>query len=287
MERIKQAIEKARQPGAPTGGNAVATPAAAAPASIPIAVEPAPSAEPADLHAEHTEVTYVQTDVVQLDPQHLERHRIVAFNKNHPANWAFDVLRTQVLKKMDENGWRTLAITSPTVESGKTVVSINLAASIAHQTQRTAMLVDFDLRRPKVASYLGLNRHCSLNDVFSGEVSMAEALVNPGLPRLVVLPTARPVPKSSEVLSSNKVAGIISDLRDRYQDRIVIFDLPPVLAADDVIAVLPRIDCVLMVVGSGMSSQKDIEEAMRLMPDTHLLGVVLNKDEAPVRQGYY
>lgn len=275
MERIKQAIEKAKA-GAPAASSAHAA-SKAAPAS----------ATQATALNEQVDVNYVSTEVVTLDPAHLEQNRIVAFSKNHPANWAFDVLRTKVLQKMDEHGWRTLAITSPTLESGKTVVSINLATSIAHQTQRTAMLVDFDLRRPMVANYLGLKRQVSLNDVLAGQAEVPQALVNPGLPRLVVLPTSKPVAKSSEVLSSNKVAGIIGDLRDRYQDRIVIFDLPPVLAADDVLAVLPRIDCVLMVVGSGMSSQKEIEEAMRHLGGANLLGVVLNKDEAPVRKGYY
>lgn len=272
MERIKLAIEKAKSQGrAP----AVAAPASAWP-SVPGVVDD-----------EQIEVNYIHTDVVELDPHHLERHRVVAFNKHHPSNWAFDLLRTQVLRKMDENGWRTLAITSPSMESGKSVVAINLAISIAHQTQRTAMLVDFDLRRPQVANYLGLQRDISLNDVLAGQAEVSQALVNPGLPRLVVLPTAKPEPKSAEVLSSRKVGNIVGDLRDRYADRIVIFDLPPILAADDVIAVLPRIDCVLMIVGSGMSTQKEIEEAMRHLGGTNLLGVVLNKDEAPVRKGYY
>lgn len=281
MERIKLALEKAK---AQQGATPVPAPAPVAVAEAPVAAWPA---APAAMLDEPAEVQYVNTRVVELDPAHLETHRIVAFNKNHPSNWAFDVLRTQVLQKMDQNGWRTLAITSPTLESGKSVVAINLATSIAHQTQRTAMLVDFDLRRPMVSRYLGLPAQTSLNEVFDGSAQVADALVNPGLPRLVVLPTQRPVPKSSELLSSRKVGHIITDLRDRYQDRIVIFDLPPVLAADDVIAVLPRIDCVLMVIGSGMSSQKEIEEGMRHLGGANLLGVVLNKDEAPVRKGYY
>lgn len=273
MERIKQAIEKAK-----TQATAGIFSGAASLANH----ETKPQTP-----NEQIEVNYLYTDVVNLDPAHLEQNRIVAFNKNHQANWAFDVLRTKVLQKMDEHGWRTLAITSPTLESGKTVVAINLATSIAHQTQRTAMLVDFDLRHPMVSNYLGLKRQVSFNDVLSGKAEVPQALVNPGLPRLVVLPTARPVPKSSEVLSSRRVAGIIEELRDRYRDRIVIFDLPPVLAADDVLAVLPRIDCVLMVVGSGMSNQKEIEEAMRHLGEANLLGVVLNKDEAPARKNYY
>lgn len=272
MERIKLALEKAK-------AQQSANPANPANPAVPTA--------PPVLLGEAAEVQYVNTRVVELDPAHLENHRIVAFSKKHPSNRAFDVLRTQVLQKMGQNGWRTLAITSPIRGSGKSVVAINLAISIAHQTQRTAMLVDFDLRRPSVARYLGLPDHTSLNEVFDGSAQVADALVNPGLPRLVVLPTQRLVPKSSELLSSRKVGHIITDLRDRYADRIVIFDLPPVLAADDVIAVLPRIDCVLLVVGSGTSSEKEIEDSMRLLGAANLLGVVLTKDEVPVRKGYY
>lgn len=240
-------------------------------------------ATPSDLAS----LEYVQTATVSMDAAHLERHKIISHQKNHPAGWAFDVLRTQVLQKMDENGWRTLAITSPSVESGKSVVAINLAMSIAQQTNRTALLVDFDLRRPSVARYLGLNRPLSLNDFLEGRVDVADALVNPGVERFVVLPTNRPVARASEVLSSAKAGNLIRDLRERYSDRIVIFDLPPVLAADDVMTVLPRIDCVLMVVGSGASTQSEVEESMNRVSKANLLGVVLNKDESPVQNAYY
>jgi protein-tyrosine kinase len=291
MERIKAAIEKAKA----EGGLQRKLPAPPKPAGA----LPAPDEKPAPSYQSHPHnqslaqaspdelaVQYTTTEIIQLDARHLERHRVVAFNKQHPSNTAFDVLRTQVLQKMEENGWRTLAITSPTKEAGKSSVSINLAASIAHHTQHTAMLVDFDLRRPKVAQYLGIRRSPSLNEVFEGKATIQDAMVNPGLPRLVVVPTNDPVPRSAEVLSSSQVTDIIADMRNRYANRIVIFDLPPALAADDVMAVLPRIDCVLLVVGNGMATQQEIEETMRHIPGTPLLGVVLNKDEAPLRRGY-
>lgn len=286
MERIKLAIEKAKAAEADSGRPDVArlrkvrdwdTPAAGA--------ETGRDRE--DASVDLGSVEYVQTAVVSMDAAHLESHKIISHQKSHPAGWAFDVLRTQVLQKMDENGWRTLAITSPSVESGKSVVAINLAMSIAQQTSRTALLVDFDLRRPSVARYLGLNRSLSLNDFLDGRVDVSEALVNPGVERFVVLPTNRPVPSASEVLASAKTGNLIRDLRERYSDRIVIFDLPPVLAADDVMTVLPRIDCVLMVVGSGASTQSEVEESMNRLSKANLLGVVLNKDESPVQNAYY
>lgn len=271
MERIKQALEKARRRGTEQGPGQAST--AVADTAVPGGSTAPPTVDVLD-------VSYRQTRVVELDPNHLERHRIVAFNKHLIHSWVFDLLRTQVLRKMDENGWRTLAITSPTPEAGKTVVAINLAMSIAYQTDKTAMLVDFDLRRPKIASYLGLPAGKSFNEVLDGSAEISEVLVNPGLPRLVLLPTQRPVQHSSEVLSSRKVANLIEEIRARYESRIVIFDLPPVLSADDTIAFLPQIDCVLMVVGNGMSTKSEIEDSLLHLSSANLLGVALNKEES-------
>lgn len=286
MERIKQAIERARAEQSESTRNP-APHLQEVTEAFPLLREAPPGVSTPSVAQGPVAVHYARTPVVHLDDGHLERHRVVAHQKSHPASWSFDVLRTKVLQEMDERGWRTLAVTSPSVESGKTVVAINLALSIANQTDRTALLVDFDLRRPSVAKTLGLNQARSLNDVLEADADVGDAMVNPGVERLVVVPTNRPLARASEVLSSAKVAALISELRERYSDRIVIFDLPPVLAADDVMAVLPRIDCVLMVVGNGVSTQGEIEEANSRLSKANLLGVVLNKDEGPQRHAYY
>ena len=225
---------------------------------------------------------YVQTKVVPLRAEHLERNRIVSYNKNSNLSGAIDLLRTQVLQTMEENGWRTLAITSPTPEAGKTVLAVNLAMSIAHHTTKTALLVDFDLRRPRVGSSLGLPMEKALNELLSGKAWLEEVLVNPTLPRFVVLPTREPIPMSTEMLSSPKVDDLITELRDRYDSRICIFDLPPLLSSDDAITVLPKFDCVLLVVANGMNSKKDIEDCLYHLATANLIGAVLNKaDEQP------
>lgn len=277
MERIKQAIEKNKRgnPGVP--GRVVKTRA-----DIKHPGGPSPQT-PEDLE----NVQYRETSIVKLSTEHLENHRIVAFNKNNAMSLNFDLLRTLVLQKMEEKGWRTLAITSPTPEAGKTVVAINLAMSIAQQTNKSAMLVDFDLRRPKVGSYLGLPMEKSMNDLLDGTAELADVLVNPDMPRLVVLATKTPVRKSAETLSSKKISDLIKDLRERYESRIVIFDLPPVLVTDDAIALFPQIDCVLMVVANGRSTKREIEDSIRLLPAENFLGTVLNKAEVVLADYYY
>lgn len=269
MEKIKQAIEKARQ----QGGQKTELPR-------PVAVSPAPTSEVG-------EFSYRQTRVVKLNPRHLEKNRIVAMNKSNLSSLSFDLLRTKVLQKMEEHGWRTLAIASPVAECGKTVVALNLAIAIAHHSNKTAMLVDFDLRKPKVAEYLGLPDGPSLNEVLEGNADVSEAFVNPGMPRLVVLPVARPIRKSAEMLDSTRVNQLIGDLRERYKERIVIFDLPPILNTDDAIVVLPKIDCVLVVVANGMCTKKEIEDCLHHIPEAKLVGTVLNKAEGEPRSDYY
>jgi Mrp family chromosome partitioning ATPase len=279
MERIKQAIEKvkAQRPGK-AGAQGQSRQGTLGTAFMPRAFQG---------RAELGEITYESTRVVRLKADHLEKNRIVAFNKNDPKSISFDLLRTYVLQKMEENGWRTLAITSPTPGSGKTVVAINLAMSIAQQPNKSALLVDFDLRRPKVGAYLGLPMEKSINDVLEGTAELPEALVSPDMQRLVVLPTKNPVRKSAETLSTSKIGEMVKDMRDRYDSRIVIFDLPPLLAADDAVIAVPHIDCVLMVVANGMSTKREIEDGLHHIPPAKLVGTVLNRAESDAIPYYY
>ncbi len=231
-------------------------------------------------------IVYTETKVVKINPDTLLKNRIVSLNKTDALSWVIDSLRTQVLQKMEENNWKTLAIISPTPEAGKTVIAINLAISIAQQPHKTVALVDFDLRRPQVANYLGLKTDKSINDILEGKAEVPEAMVNPSIPHLVVLPTNRPVLKSSENLSSELVLNLVEDLKERYDSRVIIFDLPPLLNADDALVLLPQVDCALLVIADGMSKEEEIQETMRLISNINLVGVVFNKAEVEARSYY-
>lgn len=272
MERIKEALSKAKAEAQGRHHEGQST-------------SPARERKPPEQKLQN--VSYSETRVMPVNQAHLEKMRIVAQNKSDPSSIYFDILRTQVLQKMEENGWKTLAITSPVPGCGKTVVAINLAISIAQHSVKTAMLVDFDLRRPAVAKYLGIQPNESLNNVLEAEMDIPTALVNPGINKLVVLPTAKPFSNPAEMLSSPKAEALIEDLKSRYHERIVIFDLPPTLSADDVMTVLPHIDCVLVVVGNGMVSKGEMEDSLRHLGGANLLGVVLNKAEQSSTNQYY
>ncbi|WP_169546222.1 CpsD/CapB family tyrosine-protein kinase [Sneathiella aquimaris] len=268
MERIKEAISKARNSQG--------------------LKDQIKSRAQVDIHRDdfnNDEITYQETKIVQLDTKHLENNRIVTFDSEDPDSVAFDILRTQVLTKMKENNWRTLAITSPTPECGKTVVALNLAMSIAKQTEHTALIVDFDLRKPRISQYLGLPPGKSLFDFLENKAEIKDILVNPGLPRLVVLPNTTPVRNAAETLTSRRIKSMVTDLRDRYESRVIIFDLPPLMAADDAMAFLPQVDCVLLIVASDESTPAEVKESRRQLQSSNLIGVVLNKSHE--KQSHY
>lgn len=288
MEKIKGAIEKARL-AASRGGvpQEKRSPIRAESPIVKTAIPVKEVQSPSSFEMDVDKIDYTKTRVVKLDMNHLDKNRIIALNDRDPRTSIFDSLRTQVIQKMEENNWRTLAIISPTPGCGKTSIAINLAISIAEQPQKTAILVDFDLRRPRVASYLGLKMEKSMNDFLHDNAELEDVLVNPSIPRLVVLPTNRPVNKSSEMLASSKISNLIRELKGRYASRIVVIDLPPMLNSDDAMVVLQQVDCALMVVGNGLVNEADINESMRLLAKTNLLGIVINKAEDVQVRDYY
>jgi capsular exopolysaccharide synthesis family protein len=291
MERIKQALEKARQeredyvaPPAAAVGAALAQ-AALSPLAPPPPAPPRAPPRPAT-PSEPSSISYSQTRSFRPAPEVLRRNRILVGPENPTALAAFKVLRTQVLQRMKERGWKALAVTSPGAGEGKTVTAVNLAISLAREVNHTVLLVDLDLRNPSVHRCLGYEPEQGISDIVLRQAQVADALVNPGLERLVILPGHEPVAHSSEVLSSPAMVALVQDIKHRYPNRMVIFDMPPVLSADDALTFAPYVDAVLLVVEEGKTKRDDILRAVSYLRNTELIGTVLNRSEEAV-PGYY
>jgi capsular exopolysaccharide synthesis family protein len=219
-------------------------------------------------------------NTVKIDETHLDRNRIVAHRIRSKEADMFRILRTQVLQAMAQNGMKALGVTSPNYGDGKTTIALNLALSIALDLKQTVLLVDMDLRKPNVMDYLGLIAPVGLTDYFTNNIPIAECLMRTSFERLSMLPAGRMLENSSEVLGSPKIAALADELKTRYPDRIVIYDLPPILAQDDPLVFLPHIDSVLMVIEEGNTSTQDLKSALRAISGAHVIGTVLNNSNA-------
>jgi capsular exopolysaccharide synthesis family protein len=228
-------------------------------------------------------MVYTQTRVVNVSAATLEANRVINGADNSPAVTAYKLLRTQVLRSMHRNGWNVLGVTSPGAGEGKTLTAVNLAVSLALDVNHTVLLADLDLRRPGVHRYFGLDAGRGLSDFLAEDFDLREILFNPGLQRLIVLPGGAPLVNSAEMLSSPRMVWLAQELRSRYPARIVLFDLPPLLAADDVLAFAPYLDAVLLVVEEGRTGRDDLAQARELLRDIPVLGPVINKSRARIR----
>jgi protein-tyrosine kinase len=226
-------------------------------------------------------IAYAKTRVFSPPPAVLESHRILDPSGSAPAAAAFRMLRTQVLQRMDEKGWRSIGMLSPNADEGKTTTAVNLALSLANDRHHTVLLVDCDLKRPSIASTLGITPEFGLNDVLTGSARIEQCLYHAAeFDRLVVLPGRATIMNSSEALSGPRGRELVSELRARYPDRLVLFDLPPVLGADDALAFLPSIECGLVVVAEGLTPREDLLRCMELLRNIPLVGTVLNRSTA-------
>jgi protein-tyrosine kinase len=231
-------------------------------------------------------IVYTRTRVFSPRSEALESNRIVNPSDSSSAAAAFRMLRTQILQRMDEKGWRTMAVLSPNANDGKTTTAINLAVSLANDHRHTVLLVDCDLKAPAIGTALGIEPEFGMNDVLTGAARVEQCLYHPeGFDRLVVLPVRSPLANSSEALSGTQARDIVSELRERYPERIVLFDLPPILGADDALAFLPLVECGLIVVSEGGTRREDLLRCMELTRKTPIVGTVLNRS-ATVRSAY-
>lgn len=272
MERIQEAVEKARAerqgvigqtPNLDVDKNSTGNSTSLSPR--------------AGIFESRQDVIYTKTRSEDLDINALRQKRVIATPDFDKTAEVYRQLRTQILKELQENQWNSLAITSAHEGAGKTLTAINLAIAISREVNHTVMLVDLDLRNPSIKKTLCLNVEKGLIDYLEGHSELENILVNPGFPRMVVLPGSDAGNYSSEILSSPQMQNLVTEIKSRYKDRIIIFDLPPLLRNDDALIFIPFVDTTLFIVEEGVTTEQDLVRSLQLMENRNLIGTVLNK----------
>lgn len=209
--------------------------------------------------------------------------------KHSPLAEAYRHLRTSVLLSTAGRPPRTLLITSSMPSEGKTTTAVNTAMSLA-QTGARVLIIDADMRRPRLHSIFNLKNDTGLSALLSREVSGAEitsAIQHDEESKLFIL-TAGPLPPNpAELVGSEQMLKLISAVTSTFTH--VVIDSPPVAAFTDGVLIAAMVDGVLLVVHSGKSSRKVVARARKLLQDVgaRIIGVVLNKVEAAGSNSYY
>jgi len=229
------------------------------------------------LAVEAADKTAHRSPEIQLSPELRERELILPPGSTGPMGGPYKMLRTQVMKRLDQLNANSLAVISAVSGAGKTLTAINLAISVASDSGRTALLVDFDLRNPNIHRRFGYAPKVGVEDCLANGRPLHEAMFKvAGYDRLTVLAARARVDNSSELLRSQRTIDLMIEMRTRYANRVLIFDLPPVLQADDALAFSRYVQAGLLVVGEGRSRRDDVTKTIELLHELPIVGTVLN-----------
>ena len=229
---------------------------------------------------------YSDSESVALNEELVKENRCVCLSPDAPEIDFYKILRTQILHRSKEKGWNTIMVTSTRPGEGKTVTSINLALTFARAYGQTVLLVDCDLRQQKVHTYLGLNSDKGIADYLLNDRPLKDLILWPKIEKLTLISGGDTIIESAELLGSQRMKELVAEMKNRYSDRYVIFDSPPLLSGADALTFSQIVDSVIMVVEEGKTPAKEIEKAVELIPKEKFMGFVLNKSKIS-KKGYY
>ena len=233
------------------------------PVAAPVSTVGAPAVAPAVVEANSAQPILHPALVAAIAP-----HSAVAEQ--------YRAIRTRISQHEEHTPLRTVMITSPGANEGKSITAANLALTMAQEIQRQVVLVDADLRAPSVPALFGIDADGpGLAEVVAGEATLDEALVYLSDYRLTVLPAGGTPQFPTELLGSAAMRRMLDTLRARF-DRVLL-DLPSVMPLADVGTVAPLADGVVMVVRAGVTQRPALDQALAALEDTKILGVVLNE----------
>jgi len=171
---------------------------------------------------------------------------------------------------------------------GKTFNTINLALSMANEMDNTVLVVDLDVLNPALTRLLELDEKPGFTDVLSDpNVGLEDVILSTNMPKLKILPAGRRHTQANELLASDQMRRVTHELSTRYPDRIVIFDAPPLLLTSEANVVAGLVGQVLLIVEAGETLQSAIKEAVALLDERKVIGVVLNKYKGSSGKGQY
>ena len=182
-----------------------------------------------------------------------------------------------------------IMVTSSLPGEGKSFSAINLAISIAMELDRTVLLVDADVAKPSLPKYLGFQAEHGLLDVLRDDKrDLSSVIMRTNIEKLSILPAGKTYARATELLASDAMDRLIADVANRYSDRLVLFDSPPILATSEASVLASHMGQIVMVVESEKTPKSALREALSRIEGTcDVVSIVLNKSATPTAGDYY
>nr|WP_221208016.1 XrtA-associated tyrosine autokinase [Pseudoduganella violacea] len=266
-------------------------PDAVAPAAAPHSAEAAAAAAPAaEAGAAPRRAREVELDLARMQQMGL----VTAAGGRTALVEDFRIIKRPLIKRAlaprvpGENPGNLIMITSSLPGEGKTFCAINLAMSIAMELDNTVLLVDADVARPSVLRTLGLPSQRGLMDVLLDEkMGLSEVMLRTNVNTLTLVPAGTPNPRATELLASQMMNNLVLEIANRYPDRIVIFDSPPLLLTSEAHVLAGHMGQIVLVVESEKTTQHAVKESLRQLEGCHNVNLVYNKSrEFPGSETY-
>ena len=245
---------------------------------------------------EHVAQKGGDTDIVLDFESLVERSYIVDNTKNRLNQEEYRGIKRKLLgnafgpqaKTLDNSN--LIMVTSAKPNEGKTFIAINLALSIALEQDKTVLLVDADVLRPSINRELAFEMKEGLTDYLSSEVnSLSDIIYSTNINNLKIIPAGKPHSLTNELLASDKMESLTKELANRYPDRVVIFDCPPILGVNETVIISSFIGQAVVVVEESKTKIEDVNKATRQLSEELAVGLVINKSlkSAQDTYGYY
>jgi len=231
------------------------------------------------------EIQYVARKIKNTN---INEHIVSFHDSTSPIGEQYKILRTNIQSLKQAKRYNTFAITSSIHGEGKTVTAINLAIAMAHDfNNKSILLIDADLRKCKVAKYLGLNPSPGLSEVLREEAEPDATFVNPGVDNLTVMPSGKTSRNPAELLGSKKMERLIASFKTRFD--YIFIDTPPVMPLTDACIVGPLADGVILVVQAARTQRDIIRHAENRLHQARAktLGYVMTNVEFHLPQYMY
>lgn len=181
-----------------------------------------------------------------------------------------------------------IMITSSLPGEGKSFCAINLAISMALEMDRTVLLIDADVAKPRVPEYLGIHADLGLLDVLQDKnLKLSDVMIKTDIAKLTILPAGRTYKRATELLASEAMTRLVEDIGNRYSDRIIVFDSPPILATSEASVLATHMGQIVMVVEAERTSQEAVREALSHIQSCEVVNMLLNKATPTPGADYY